>query len=305
MWSRLACAYRLEAIPAAETVSCSPVVWVYCWLTTCPLQQPLLVDFSAPQWKALAAQQLLCWRNCRAGLCRGYLGAHSLHFPTWEGSFSEKASGFEESMRYKKLTNAQRLGLNQIPICYFTLWWSPTINCANVYVSFQVQRVFSCMARLRSRWSRSSVCTYYDRRSTKVWSWTYEVFDQELEIKMVQKKTIYCPHKSYKMNSSCTDTLLFSAYKWNNSRPSLVTDIGHLTLVYDTWSDCIIHLEKRCSRWHNQQPHQKKCTVLKLALNRLNHTCQDFVKRDLLCQNFVLKILKKHLSSHTNLWVLL
>ena len=54
------------------------------------------------------------------------------------GLFWEKASGFEESMRYKKLTNAQRSGLNQIPNRRFTLWWSPTINRANVYVGFQV-----------------------------------------------------------------------------------------------------------------------------------------------------------------------
>jgi pre-mRNA-processing factor 8 len=51
----------------------------------------------------------------------------------------EKASGFEESMRYKKLTNTQRSGLNQIPNRRFTLWWSPTINRENVYVGFQVQ----------------------------------------------------------------------------------------------------------------------------------------------------------------------
>lgn len=53
--------------------------------------------------------------------------------------YREKASGFEESMKYKKLTNAQRSGLNQIPNRRFTLWWSPTINRANVYVGFQVQ----------------------------------------------------------------------------------------------------------------------------------------------------------------------
>ena len=46
--------------------------------------------------------------------------------------YREKASGFEESMKYKKLTNAQRSGLNQIPNRRFTLWWSPTINRANV-----------------------------------------------------------------------------------------------------------------------------------------------------------------------------
>ena len=42
-------------------------------------------------------------------------------------------------MKYKKLTNTQRSGLNQIPNRRFTLWWSPTINRANVYVGFQVQ----------------------------------------------------------------------------------------------------------------------------------------------------------------------
>lgn len=31
-------------------------------------------------------------------------------------------------MKFKKLTNAQRSGLNQIPNRRFTLWWSPTIN---------------------------------------------------------------------------------------------------------------------------------------------------------------------------------
>jgi pre-mRNA-processing factor 8 len=48
-------------------------------------------------------------------------------------------SGFEESMKYKKLAKAQRSGLHQIPNHRFTLWWSPTINRANVYVGLQVQ----------------------------------------------------------------------------------------------------------------------------------------------------------------------
>jgi hypothetical protein len=43
-------------------------------------------------------------------------------------SHGRQVSGFEESMKYKKLTNAQRSGLNQIPNRRFTLWWSPTIN---------------------------------------------------------------------------------------------------------------------------------------------------------------------------------
>lgn len=56
-------------------------------------------------------------------------------------TYREKASGFEESMKYKKLTNAQRSGLNQIPNRRFTLWWSPTINRANVRCSHSHQLV--------------------------------------------------------------------------------------------------------------------------------------------------------------------
>ena len=40
----------------------------------------------------------------------------------WEGLFWERASGFEESMKFKKLTNAQRSGLNQIPNRRFRGW---------------------------------------------------------------------------------------------------------------------------------------------------------------------------------------
>ncbi len=49
-------------------------------------------------------------------------------------------------------------------------------------------------------------------------------FDQELdalEIETVQKETIH-PRKSYKMNSSCADILLFAAYRWPMSKPSLM-----------------------------------------------------------------------------------
>ncbi|KAG2029084.1 U6-snRNA interacting domain of PrP8-domain-containing protein [Suillus americanus] len=124
------------------------------------------------------------------------------YFPTWEGLFWEKRSG-----------------LNQIPNRRFMLWWSPTINCTNVYVGFQVQLdlmgIFMYDPPLRSHSFRSSV------------------FDQELEplqIETVQKETIH-PCKSYKMNSSCADILPFSAYKWNISQPSLVMDVGHLSYL--------------------------------------------------------------------------
>ena len=48
-----------------------------------------------------------------------------------------------------------------------------------------------------------------------------------MEIETVQKETIH-PRKSYKMNSSCADILLFAAYKWTMSKPSLMADQNDL-----------------------------------------------------------------------------
>jgi pre-mRNA-processing factor 8 len=53
-----------------------------------------------------------------------------------------------------------------------------------------------------------------------------QVFDQELEalgVETVQKETIH-PRKSYKMNSSCADILLFASHKWSVTPPSLLYD---------------------------------------------------------------------------------
>lgn len=154
------------------------------------------------------------------------------YFPTWEGLFWEKASGFEESMKYKKLTNAQRSGLNQIPNRRFTLWWSPTINRANVYVGFQVQLdltgifMHGKLPTLKISLIQIFRAHLWQKIHESVVMDLCQVFDQELdalEIETVQKETIH-PRKSYKMNSSCADILLFAAYKWQISRPSLLND---------------------------------------------------------------------------------
>ena len=148
------------------------------------------------------------------------------YFPTWEGLFWEKASGFEESMKYKKLTNAQRSGLNQIPNRRFTLWWSPTINRANVYVGFQVQLdltgifMHGKIPTLKISLIQIFRAHLWQKIHESVVMDMCQVFDQEmdaLEIETVQKETIH-PRKSYKMNSSCADILLFASYKWNVSR---------------------------------------------------------------------------------------
>jgi pre-mRNA-processing factor 8 len=154
------------------------------------------------------------------------------YFPTWEGLFWEKASGFEESMKYKKLTNAQRSGLNQIPNRRFTLWWSPTINRANVYVGFQVQLdltgifMHGKIPTLKISLIQIFRAHLWQKIHESVVMDICQVLDQELdalEIETVQKEAIH-PRKSYKMNSSCADVLLFAAYKWQISKPSLMTD---------------------------------------------------------------------------------
>ncbi|PSS17837.1 Pre-mRNA-processing-splicing factor 8A [Actinidia chinensis var. chinensis] len=154
------------------------------------------------------------------------------YFPTWEGLFWEKASGFEESMKYKKLTNAQRSGLNQIPNRRFTLWWSPTINRANVYVGFQVQLdltgifMHGKIPTLKISLIQIFRAHLWQKVHESVVMDLCQVLDQELdalEIETVQKETIH-PRKSYKMNSSCADVLLFAAHRWPMSKPSLVAE---------------------------------------------------------------------------------
>lgn len=69
-----------------------------------------------------------------------------------------------------------------------------------------------------------------------------QVFDQELDslgIETVQKETIH-PRKSYKMNSSCADILLFATHKWNVTKPSLLFDTKDITEANTTnkfWID--------------------------------------------------------------------
>lgn len=157
-------------------------------------------------------------------------------------------SGFEESMKFKKLTNAQRSGLNQIPNRRFTLWWSPTINRANVYVGFQVQLDLTGIF-LHGKIPTLKISLIQIFRA-HLWQKIHEsvvmdlcqVFDQELEqlgIETVQKETIH-PRKSYKMNSSCADILLFATHKWNVTRPSLLfdtKDVIEATTTNKFWLD--------------------------------------------------------------------
>jgi len=113
-----------------------------------------------------------------------------------------------------------------------TLRRSPTINRANVYVGFQVQLDLTGIF-LHGKIPTLKISLIQIFRA-HLWQKIHEsvvmdlcqVMDQELEqlgIETVQKETIH-PRKSYKMNSSCADILLFASHKWNVTRPSLLFD---------------------------------------------------------------------------------
>ena len=151
-------------------------------------------------------------------------------FNSWEGLFWEKASGFEDSMQFKKLTNAQRTGLSQIPNRRFTLWWSPTINRANVYVGFVVQLDLTGIF-LHGKIPTLKISLIQIFRA-HLWQKIHEsvVFDicqimdgelDSLQIESVTKETVH-PRKSYKMNSSTADVTMDSLYQWEVSKPSLL-----------------------------------------------------------------------------------
>ncbi|VEU19289.1 DEKNAAC100659 [Brettanomyces naardenensis] len=153
-------------------------------------------------------------------------------FASWEGLFWEKASGFEDTMKFKKLTNAQRSGLSQIPNRRFTLWWSPTINRANVYVGFLVQLDLTGVF-LHGKIPTLKISLIQIFRA-HLWQKIHEslvvdlcqVFDgslDELRADGVEKLAIH-PRKSYKMNASTADILLTASSTWNCTRPSLLFD---------------------------------------------------------------------------------
>ena len=135
-------------------------------------------------------------------------------------------------MKFKKLTNAQRSGLTQIPNRRFTLWWSPTINRANVYIGFQVQLdltgvfMHGKLPTLKISLIQIFRAHLWQKIHESVVMDLCQVLDQELdalEIESVQTETIH-PRKSYKMNSSCADVLMFASFKWQSAKPSLLHD---------------------------------------------------------------------------------
>ncbi|EAY02411.1 pre-mRNA processing 8 protein homolog PRP8 [Trichomonas vaginalis G3] len=150
----------------------------------------------------------------------------------WEGLFWDNTTGFEEALKYRKLTNAQRQGMSQVPNRRYTLWWSPTINRANVYVGFQVQLDLTGIF-MHGKIPSLKVSLIQLFRG-HMWQKTHEsivmdvmqVLDShlsQLQIDYITKETIH-PRKSYKMNSSCADLIMISQNKWPSTEPCFVNE---------------------------------------------------------------------------------
>ncbi|KAJ1906844.1 Pre-mRNA-processing-splicing factor 8 [Coemansia sp. IMI 209127] len=148
------------------------------------------------------------------------------------GIVSHNSTSLAGAMGQRQLTNAQRSGLNQIPNRRFTMWWSPTINRANVYIGFQVQLDLTGIF-MHGKLPTLKI-SYVSLFRSHAWQKSHEslildlcqVLDNELEplqIETVQKEAIH-PRKSYKMTSSAADITCFAMYKWPVSTPSMLTD---------------------------------------------------------------------------------
>lgn len=153
-------------------------------------------------------------------------------FSLWEGLFWEKQAGFEDTLKYKRLTNAQRLGLLQIPNRRFTLWWLPTINRANVYVGFLVQLDLTGVF-LHGKIPTLKIALVQMFRA-HLWQKIHEsvvvdlcqVLDREadvLRIGGVSKQAVH-PRKLYKMNSGGADIVATAAHSWPVSTPLSLHD---------------------------------------------------------------------------------
>ena len=106
-----------------------------------------------------------------------------------------------------------------------------------------------------------------------------QVFDQELdalEVENVQKETIH-PRKSYKMNSSCADILLFAAYKWQVAKPSLLHDTKD---SYDGTTSSKYWLDIQL-RWGDFDSHdvERYARAKFLVLSQRLHRCDGVVLR--------------------------
>lgn len=124
------------------------------------------------------------------------------------------------------MTNAQRMGLSQIPNRRFSMWWSPTINRSSVYMGFETQ------IDLTGVMMRGKIPTlkigYVQLFRGHLWQAIHESVVTALYSFFDNCKTIFqCarvtrenvhPRKSYRLLDSCADISLFSTREFKVSQ---------------------------------------------------------------------------------------
>lgn len=169
-------------------------------------------------------------------------------YKRWEGLMWDTTTDFDEALKHRRMTNAQRQGLSQVPNRRFTLWWSPTINRANVYIGFQTQLTLTGIfmhgkiPTLKVSLTQLFRAHMWQKIHEMVVMDILQVMDDrqnELQIDAITKQEIH-PRKSYKMNSSCADIVLVARDRWNVSDPTFYSDNSPKYSGYSTtrlWID--------------------------------------------------------------------
>ncbi|KAL0237114.1 hypothetical protein PCE1_000511 [Barthelona sp. PCE] len=182
------------------------------------------------------------------------------HFGKHEGLFWEKQSAFEKTSVFRNLTHAQRRGVNQLSNRRFILWWSPTINRADVYVGFKVQ-LDLCGVFLHGKIAGLRVAVV-ELFAGHLWQRVHEslVMDltqylnnklEALDIEKVVQQSIQ-PRKSYRYEASAADITLNATYKWPFTEPMLMSDV--VSTRFDTCESSKFWIDVQL-RWGDYDAH--------------------------------------------------
>lgn len=135
---------------------------------------------------------------------------HTLFGATYFRSFNKVFWEEASADRYRRLTNAQKMGLSKVPNRRFMLWWSPTINRGNVYVGYQVQLdqtrilMHGKLPTLKISFVQIFRNHLWKRIHEGVVSDLCEAFGRHCEARRLEVHR----KKSYRLGSSCADILL-------------------------------------------------------------------------------------------------
>ncbi|KMV66279.1 U5 snRNP spliceosome subunit [Encephalitozoon cuniculi EcunIII-L] len=184
----------------------------------------------------------------------GGIADHTLFGATYFRSFSKV---FWEDMvveKYRKLTNAQKMGLSQIPNRRFILWWSPTINRGNVYVGYQVQLdqtgilMHGKLPTLKISFIQIFRNQLWRRIHESVVGGLCDVFRKYCDVKRLEVHG----RKSYRLRSSCADILLSGDFCVDSPISILEERDGGSVRCSELWID----VQLRWGDYDKRNPHK-------------------------------------------------